>query len=186
MAMTLTETRTFECERKHENGTVSTPLRVCFVCTGNTCRSPMAAAVTNALAAKENSGFAPFVADAMTPRVFAFSRGLYAEDGTPISANALAALERADVAVCRGNDYHTHTAKTISEEDVRAADLLVAVSGSHATELLMRFPWAASKITCLPKAITDPWGGNLGVYEACLAEITECVRSLFFAKGELT
>ena len=144
----------------------------------------MAAAVTNALAAKENSGFAPLIADAMTPRVFAFSRGLYAEDGAPISANAVAALEAAEVAVCRENDYHAHMARTIGEEDVRAADLLIAVSGSHATELLMRFPWAASKITCMPKAITDPWGGNRGVYEACLAEITECVKALLFAKGE--
>ncbi|MBQ9806346.1 MAG: hypothetical protein IJW49_07565 [Clostridia bacterium] len=182
MAMTLTEGVTCERELEKTNGKAAAPRLVCFVCTGNTCRSPMAAAVTNALAEKEKSGYAPLIADAMTPRVLAFSRGLYAEDGAPISANAVEALERSGIVPVRDADYHAHTARTIDEEDVRAADLLVAVSGSHATELLMRFPWAASKITCLPKAITDPWGGNLGVYEACLAEITECVRSMFFAK----
>lgn len=142
--------------------------------------------MTNALAAKELEKYPPTIAEAMTPHVFAISRGLYADDGAPISTNAVTALESAGVAVCRDADYHAHTACTIKEEDVRGADLLVAVSGGHATELLMRFPWAASKIACMPKAISDPWGGDLAIYQACLEEITACVKMLFFTKGDPT
>ena len=60
-------------------------LRVCFVCTGNTCRSPMAQAVTNHLAKK------------LGRDLTAFSRGLYALDGDPIASCAIAALEGAGI-----------------------------------------------------------------------------------------
>jgi len=166
------------------DGDAKLPLHVCFVCTGNTCRSPMAAAVTNALARGEWQGCSSAIAEAMTPRIVAISRGLYAEEGAPISKNAVLALMEADVAAYPDADYRTHTAKTVGEEDVRSSDWLVAVSGRHATELLMRFPFAASKIVCMPDAIGDPWGGDLASYRACLAEITDGVKKLFFAKGE--
>lgn len=166
-------------------GEALTPLRVCFVCTGNTCRSPMAAAVANALAASEWGKCSSVIADAMTPRVIAVSRGLYAGEGAPISQNAVLALEESCVQPCPGYDYHTHTAKTINEADVQTNDLLVAVSGRHATELLMRFPWAASKIICMPAEIIDPWGGDLATYRACLAEIVAGVETLFFTKGDV-
>lgn len=145
--------------------------RICFVCTGNTCRSPMAAAVANAMAGKEPS-----------PRLVAISAGLYAGAGDPITPQAVMALERAGVAPIAGLDYHTHTAHTVTEEEADADDLLVAMSGAHAMELLLRFPSAAHKITCMPQAISDPFGGDLVRYEQCLSEITEGVRALFFAE----
>ena len=159
-------------------------MRVCFVCTGNTCRSPMAAAVANALATEAWSDYPPTVREAITPCVVAFSRGLYANEGEPISQNAVLALEAAGVEACRDADYHAHTAKTVDEDDVRGADLMIAVSGRHANELLMRFPWAASRIACFPREIPDPWGGDLQIYRECLSAITEGVREMLFAKGE--
>ena len=53
--------------------------KVIFICTGNTCRSPMAAAVLNHYGAPKG--------------IFAFSRGIYADVGAPISENAAKALE---------------------------------------------------------------------------------------------
>ena len=158
------------------------PLTVCFVCTGNTCRSPMAAAVANAWAQRERKQYPKVVADAMSPVLKAFSRGLYAADGDPISQNARLALEEAGVAACADNDYRCHLARTIGEEDVRVADLLVAVGPRHAMELLVRFPWAAGKIACMPEAIDDPFGGDLAVYRACLAQICSGVEKLLFSK----
>ncbi len=144
------------------------PRRICFVCTGNTCRSPMAAAVANALG---------------EGRIDAWSAGLWAADGEPMSANAVKALENAGVSPTAERDYHKHTARTVTETDAASADLLVAVSPSHAMELLMRFPAAAERIACMPKPISDPYGGDLERYEICLAEITEGVRALI---GETT
>lgn len=155
--------------------------KVCFVCTGNTCRSPMAEAVTNALAL----GNLPILArDTVPPSVIAVSAGLYAHDGDPISHNAVSALEQAGIEPIPSRDYHRHTAKNIDERLVEECDLLVAMTPSHAMELLLRFPAAAQRITVMPKAVSDPFGGDLARYAQCLEEITEGVRSLLFLEDE--
>ncbi len=159
-----------ECEQRIQ----ATPRRICFVCTGNTCRSPMAAAVANALASAR---------DGETPSLIATSAGLYAGEGDPITPMAVVALEHAGVRAVEGVDYHAHIAHTVTEADANAADLLVAVSGSHAMELLFRFPAAAHKIVCMPQAISDPFGGDLARYETCLGEITEGVKTLLFGEA---
>lgn len=175
------------CEEKtasemRESGT-DAPLSVCFVCTGNTCRSPMAAAVANALAAAEGEVLPTSMRPFALCRIRAFSAGLYAGEGDPISEHAVKALELAGVAVLDGCDYHTHTAHTVTEDDVRRADWLVGMGATHAMELLMRFPAAANKIVCMPTPISDPFGGDLERYRACLAEITEGVKALFFSEA---
>lgn len=159
------------------------PLCVCFVCTGNTCRSPMAAAVANALAEDAVMAFPESVRLHVTRRLEAFSAGLYAGEGDPISVHAAQALEAAGVATVRDLDYHAHAAHTVTEEDVARADLLVGMSGSHAMELMLRFPAAAKKIVCMPRPISDPFGGDLARYRACLAEITAGVKELFFSEA---
>lgn len=152
-------------------------LLVCFVCTGNTCRSPMAAAVANALSARleekrKSQGLA---------RIEAISAGLYAYDGDPISAHAVEALERAGIEPVDGRDFHRHVAHTITAEEAERADLLIGMSGSHCMELMMRFPQAASKIASMSHPISDPYGGSVAVYERCLVEITEGVTQMLYA-----
>lgn len=141
--------------------------RICFVCTGNTCRSPMAEAVANALL-KENG----------EQQCEVFSRGIYAIENEPLSSGALRALEEAGIEAVRGHDFHTHTARNLSPTDVEAFDLLVGMTASHTMELLMRFPAAANRITCMPKTIEDPYGGNAEVYRRCLEQITQGVKQI--------
>lgn len=141
--------------------------RVCFVCTGNTCRSPMAEAVANALAAKQGRR-----------DLRAFSAGLYACDGDPIAANAVLALEAAGIEAIHGRDYHRHLAHTLTEREAEDYDLLIGMTAGHAMELMMRFPAAADKITCMSRQISDPYGGDEARYRECLSEIIECVRAL--------
>lgn len=151
-------------------------LRVCFVCTGNTCRSPMAAAVANAMAKQSEP----------LQKTVAFSAGLYANDGEPISLHAQEALEAAGVLPVPDRDYRNHRAHTLSDADVDSADLLVGMSGGHCMELLMRYPQAAQKITVMPTPISDPFGGDLAVYTQCLAEITDGVKTLLFSSVDGT
>ena len=161
------------------------PLRVCFVCTGNTCRSPMAAAVANALAAEYKNNFPEAVRECLPLPVEAISAGLAACEGEPIAANAVLALEAANIPPVPAHDYHTHTAHMLSPELAAQCDLIVGLSGSHVMGLLMQYPQFAGKITGMPKEISDPWGQGLPVYQACLAEITEGVKALLFsAKDE--
>ena len=146
------------------------PLRVCFVCTGNTCRSPMAQAVANHWAKK------------LGRDLIALSAGLYAVEGDFISSNAVAALERAEIEAHPICDYRNHTAHSLEDGEAETFDLLVGMGKRHAMELMMRYPHLAHRIICMPKPISDPFGGDLSVYEACLAEITDGVKTLLFSE----
>lgn len=180
----LTDVNAQAQELREENA--EHPMRVCFICTGNTCRSPMAEAVANALAAEEAERLASTLPEGMrdciTPRLEACSAGLYPIEGDPIAHNAIAALEEAGVRAVPTRDYHGHLAAALTEQTVNACDLLVGMSGSHVMELLMRYPQAAQRIVCMPQSISDPFGGDLARYRACLAEITEGVRALLFGE----
>ena len=145
-------------------------LRVCFVCTGNTCRSPMAEAVARALA-KKHAG---------SRRLEVMSAGLYANEGEPISANAVRALEMRGIEADAGKDYHSHRAHTLTAEEAERADLLIGMTGGHCTELLMCFPDAAQKIMVMPHPVSDPYGGDLACYRFCLNEIFAGVSQLLF------
>ena len=126
------------------------PRRVCFVCTGNTCRSPMAAAVANALAAAP-AGLPEEARGA--PVLEAFSAGLAAAEGEPIAPNAVLALEAAGVPAVPGRDYHRHTAHTLCVEEAERYDLLLAVSRRHALELLLRCPHLAGRLEQLARLV---------------------------------
>ena len=141
------------------------PRRVCFVCTGNTCRSPMAAAVTNTLGRERG--------------ISAVSAGLYPNVGDAISKNALCALLDAGYVPCEGNRFDLHTAQVIGEELISACDMIVAISRSHFMTLICSFPSYAQKITVMPHDISDPFGGDLTRYKTCLEEITAGIKELF-------
>jgi len=140
---------------------------ILFVCTGNTCRSPMCAALFNALFAD---------------RLRADSCGL-AADGSPISQNAVTALIHRGIKAEPDNDYLAHRSKPVSEELVKKASLVVGMTNRHAMELMFRYPAYASKIHVMPKDISDPYGGDLTVYETCLSEIEAALRDAFLPNG---
>ena len=152
---------------------------VCFVCTGNTCRSPMAAAVFNHLiGSTEVSGVGDFERLISDRGLRATSAGLCAH-GEPISKNACEALFRAGISSREGNDYKAHVSRPIDEEIMRSAELVVGISSSHAMSLMMQYPQFASKITCMPQDISDPYGGSAEVYRECLAQIQRGVEEIY-------
>ena len=156
------------------------PRRILFVCTGNTCRSPMAAALLNDLSRPR--GICSMGESAPNACCRATSAGLFATEGEPISPHAGAALQRAGVAPTPENDYTAHRARTVTQEMVENADLVVGLSASHAMQLMLRFPEAAQRITTLPMDIADPYGGSQEVYDACLAQLRLCLELAFLPK----
>ena len=162
----------------------SEPIRICFVCTGNTCRSPMAEAVASHLAKKALEVLPESVRDCATPAWIASSAGIWAREGDPISENAVLALEDAGILPDPDRDYHRHAAHRLTEEEAERFDLLVGLSREHAFSLLLQFPSLASRITCLKEDIPDPFGGSPADYRSCLEAITEQVRALLMPESE--
>lgn len=140
------------------------PLKVCFVCTGNTCRSPMAAAVLNHL------GSGSYTAS---------SAGLAAFEGERITESAEKALERAGIQPTPENDYHKHRARRINEFICAENDRIVAMTKNHLMQLIYTFPQYASKFTVMPSEITDPFMLGQETYDSCLKNIISAVKELF-------
>ncbi len=150
-------------ERTH--GETAAPRRVLFVCTGNTCRSPMAATILSHKAAQE------------TPcRFVAESGGLFAAEGEPMTPHAVHAL------AALGIEPPAHRARNVTEELVNAADVVVGLTASHAMQLTMRYPHAATKIVTLPMDIADPFGGDAEVYAFCAEQLSFGIELAFFGE----
>ena len=145
-------------------GTESDKVTVCFVCTGNTCRSPMAAAVLNHLGKGAYK---------------ALSAGISAVAGEMISKNSVLALKSAGIVSTPQNDYESHRAVQISEELIERCDKIVAISKRHMMALIYAFPQMADKITVMSRDIPDPFMQGEDVYKECLTQITECIREMF-------
>ncbi len=140
---------------------------VCFVCTGNTCRSPMAEAVFNGIAKKEGLN------------IRALSAGLAADGISPISENAKIALRNA------GIEFNAErVSRPIDAPTVAKCDKIVGITGSHAMALMMRYPQFAGKIFAMPTDIPDPYGGDLTVYTECLEAITSCIKQMLLQEND--
>lgn len=138
-----------------------TPRTVCFVCTGNTCRSPMAAAVYNDLHAGEN--------------VRAVSCGIAAHEGDPIHPNAVAALRAEGIPCTPNNNYEAHMARMATPELLSGCDRIWCLSPSHLRTLLFAMPELAGKLALLGD-IPDPFGGDVDLYRETLRRIREALR----------
>ena len=145
------------------------PLTVCFVCSGNTCRSPMAEVVLNYLG---------------KGKYRAVSAGTCACDGDGITENAALALERMGIPSEGNHDYRNHRARSVKYSDIVHSDMVVGMTFRHSLQLISAFPECAEKIRTMPFEIPDPFMYGEAVYDKCLEMITEGLRELFALDGE--
>ena len=152
---------------------------VLFVCTGNTCRSPMAAAVFNDLAKSPKLAEMTDVIGLLECKDVRATSAGFASYGDPISENALKALLLAGIESSPDNDYKDHVSRPVNPELMEVADLVVGITASHMMALISAFPEYASKIVAMPKSISDPYGQELSVYMETLEEIKEGVKRIY-------
>ncbi|HIY54221.1 MAG TPA: low molecular weight protein arginine phosphatase [Candidatus Agathobaculum merdavium] len=134
---------------------------IIFICTGNTCRSPMAEGLFRAHGGEEKTGLA------------AVSAGLFTQDGIPASENAVTAAKEL------GADISAHRSRMLTHEIAQSARYLVCMTGAHYDRVCEMFPDCADKVfTLTQRDVSDPFGGDLETYRRAAAEIDAGVRSI--------
>ncbi|WP_018923181.1 low molecular weight protein arginine phosphatase [Salsuginibacillus kocurii] len=132
---------------------------ILIVCTGNTCRSPMAQAILDA----KNEG-----------NLEVRSAGISAVPGMDPAEEAKAVLQEKGIDV-------KHSSQPVDEQLIEWADVILTMTRTHLEMLKRLYPSASSKAFTLKTFvagedtddvdISDPIGGGLGVYRATATEL---------------
>lgn len=137
-----------------------------FVCTGNICRSPMAASLFEREARQHGDADSWIVESA----------GTWALEGQPPTGPARELMARRDL------DVSGHRAHTITRHDMQVADVILVMTENHRQALRAEFPRHRNKIHLMSEVegnshdIADPYGGQMPEYEACANELERLVH----------
>jgi protein-tyrosine-phosphatase len=146
--------------------------KIVYVCTGNTCRSPMAEGILKKR-----------LADAGYKDVHVLSAGIGTLDGYPATPTGVNTAQK------HGIDISEHHSRRLTGKLFKEVDLVFALADNH-YEFMRNFPDADKKLFMVkgfPRqeladkehSVDDPLGGTLEEYEATFQEIErEIVRSL--------
>jgi protein-tyrosine-phosphatase len=133
--------------------------KIIFVCTGNTCRSPMA----EALMRKEIGN----------QRIQVFSRGLMVICSEP--ANEMAIEIMAD----RGIDIKNHQSLPFDEDEIDEKTLILTMTQRHKTVLsqheLKGELYSIKEFAGSKGDVNDPYGGSIDVYKRCYDELESLI-----------
>lgn len=145
---------------------------VTFVCTGNTCRSPMAEGI-----------FKRIVADALGCDPTELSDHGYTILSAGVAAGVGGPPAEEAVAIAReyGIGIEDHATSPLTSDLVRLSDRIVAMTSDHRNAVARMWPDAAAKTSTLagPVDIADPVGYPIERYRQCAAEMAAHLRSLW-------
>ena len=137
---------------------------VLVVCTGNTCRSPMAEKL---MQAKLQKRFGLQTKETPSP-ITVLSAGISAMSGGRASAEAAKTMHEV------GLDLTHHRSSPLTERLANHADLILAMTSGHRQSILSRWPQLAQKTFLVSQDgydVSDPFGSEVEVYRACAEQI---------------
>lgn len=142
-------------------------MKIVFVCTGNTCRSPMAEGFLK-LIAKNNGDTSLEV----------ISAGIAAAEGEGASEFSVEAAKE------YGADISSHISQQLTAYDIADADLILTVTSEHAVFLKNELKKAAHKIFSIGEYagcsdFSDPYGCDLNTYKKCASNIYEACKIIY-------
>ena len=141
--------------------------KILFVCSGNTCRSPLAEGIARKI-----------LSDRIKTPIVVSSAGSSALEGMPASQHA------ASVAQQHGIDLSSHRSRLLNTRAVREADLIVTMGRKHKKTVGVIDPEALSYTVlmtdfCDEKGdVPDPIGGDRTDYERVYELINRCVEAM--------
>ncbi len=143
-------------------------MKVVFVCTGNTCRSPMAEYILRDKLKKRN-----------VEGVKVTSAGVAASSGRPMTENSRVVLKENNC-----GDPAAHRSKNIGELDLKEGDLILAMTSTHLAGLPPYFENQGVESALLKEYVgesgefPDPFGGNLARYRRLYEELEPVIEKL--------
>lgn len=145
-------------------------MRILFVCTGNTCRSPMAHAYFAELCRREG------LSD-----VEVCSAGTYALPGVRASKSVETVMLQYSV------DMDFFRSSALNAKLIDSSDLIIAMTDSHREHIIAISPEAESKTALLldydeqykAQDVPDPYGGSPAAYRQCFEHMQQALNNLF-------
>lgn len=138
-------------------------MKILFICTGNTCRSPMAEAIFRKLVKD----------DKLSDKIMCQSAGISATNGDSASQHAVTCMKSWYF------DISSHRARKFMPEEISVWDGIFTMSKTHAY-ILEQLGVPTDKIY-ISKYIEDPHGADLKTYEECRNTLAREVM-VFYAR----
>jgi protein-tyrosine phosphatase len=140
--------------------------KVLTICTGNICRSPMAAGLLE-----------HFLPDELKKYIEVTSAGTHALHGRQAETHAQFAMDQL------GIDISKHRARQITKEMARSSDLILAMEAAHVKKIKGLLGWRHRKPRMISEFdpgrpiqdIADPYGGDIRDYQRCIDRLKPCI-----------